>query len=268
MSMEDPFFVVRDEVQKALQTARGLFSRWRELQEDPSLVSREEVEYTTNELRNSVRSIEWDLEDLEETVNILVALPVQISSTVLIVEKNPKKFKIDEFELNDRRNFIERTRAAIKEMKSQISSPSSRNMNGSNDAGPRQALLASNGPSRPQDRYTRLDGEMERANQHFIDDTLQQQQLLMTAQDDHLDMIGSSVGVLKNMSHHIGNELEDQNVMLDDFRHDMDHTETRLDQTMKKMAKVMHMSNDRRQWCAIGVLLVVLILVIILFFVL
>lgn len=33
--------------------------------------------------------------------------------------------------------------------------------------------------------------------------------------------------------------------MLDDFRHDMDHTETRLDQTMKKMAKVMHMSNGK-----------------------
>lgn len=254
MSMEDPFFVVRDEVQKALQTARGLFSRWRDLQEDPSLVSREELEYMTNELRNSVRSIEWDLEDLEETVSI--------------VEKNPKKFKIDEFELNDRRNFIERTRAAIKEMKNQISSPSSRSVNGSGEASAKQALLASNGPSRPQDRYTRLDGDMERANQRYIDDTLQQQQLLMSTQDDHLDMIGSSVGVLKNMSHHIGNELEDQNAMLDDFRHDMDHTETRLDQTMKKMAKVMHMSNDRRQWCAIGVLLVVLTLVIILFFVL
>ena len=52
-------------------TARTLFSRWREVQEEPSLVSREEVEYTTNELRNSLRSIEWDLEDLEETVNIL-----------------------------------------------------------------------------------------------------------------------------------------------------------------------------------------------------
>ena len=31
--------------------------------------------------------------------------------------------------------------------------------------------------------------------------------------------------------------------MLDEFGQDMDHTETRLDQTMKKMAKVMHMSN-------------------------
>ncbi|KAL8566634.1 Syntaxin-6 [Nucella lapillus] len=71
MSMEDPFFVVRDEVQKALATSRNLFTRWRELQEDPSLASREEVEYTTNELRNCLRAIEWDLEDLEETVNIL-----------------------------------------------------------------------------------------------------------------------------------------------------------------------------------------------------
>ena len=62
------------EVQKALATARNLFGRWRELQEDPSMLSREEVEYTTNELRNSLRSIEWDLEDLEETVNILILL--------------------------------------------------------------------------------------------------------------------------------------------------------------------------------------------------
>ncbi|XP_076436254.1 syntaxin-6-like [Babylonia areolata] len=254
MSMEDPFFVVRDEVQKALGTARNLFSRWRELQEDPSLASREEVEYTTNELRNSLRSIEWDLEDLEETVSI--------------VERNPKKFKIDEFELNDRRNFIERTKASIRDIRRQISSPS--RMNGAGgEPNDRQALLsASNGPSRPQDRYTRLDTEMERANQEYMDDTLQQQQSLMAAQDDQLDMIGTSVGVLKNMSHHIGNELEEQNAMLDDFRQDMDHTETRLDQTMKKMAKVMHMSNDRRQWMAILALVIILIIVIILFFLL
>lgn len=251
--MEDPFFVVKDEVQKALVTARTLFARWRELQEDPTLVSRQEIEYTTNELRNSLRSIEWDLEDLEETVSI--------------VEKNPKKFKIDEYELGDRRSFIERTRASIKEMKGQISSPSSRSVNGESSV--RLALLPSNGPSRSKDnKYTRLDTEMERANQNYLDDTVQQQQLLIQSQDDQLDMIGSSVGVLKNMSHQIGNELEDQNVMLDEFRHDMDHTETRLDLTMKKMAKVMHMSNDRRQWLAIVVLLIVLLIVIILFFIL
>ena len=59
------------EVQKAVQTARSLYQRWCELLDDPSAVSREEYDWTTNELRNSLRSIEWDLEDLEETINIL-----------------------------------------------------------------------------------------------------------------------------------------------------------------------------------------------------
>ena len=59
------------EVQKALQTARSLYSRWCELAEQPGAVSKEEYDWTTNELRNSLRSIEWDLEDLEETVDIL-----------------------------------------------------------------------------------------------------------------------------------------------------------------------------------------------------
>ena len=33
--------------------------------------------------------------------------------------------------------------------------------------------------------------------------------------------------------------------MLDDFAHEMDTTETKMDNVMKKMAKVMHMSNGR-----------------------
>lgn len=59
------------EVQKAVNTAQGLFQRWTELLQDPSTATREEVDWTTNELRNNLRSIEWDLEDLDETINIL-----------------------------------------------------------------------------------------------------------------------------------------------------------------------------------------------------
>ncbi|KAI8127224.1 Syntaxin-10 [Lucilia cuprina] len=68
MSLEDPFFVVKDEVFKALNKTRGLYLRWRELGENCNSA---EAEWTTNELRNSLRSIEWDLEDLEDTINIL-----------------------------------------------------------------------------------------------------------------------------------------------------------------------------------------------------
>lgn len=55
------------EVFKALNRTRGLYLRWRELGENGGA----EVERTTTELRNSLRSIEWDLEDLEDTINIL-----------------------------------------------------------------------------------------------------------------------------------------------------------------------------------------------------
>lgn len=62
------------EVQKAVNTAQGLFQRWTELLQGPSAATREEIDWTTNELRNNLRSIEWDLEDLDETINILFSL--------------------------------------------------------------------------------------------------------------------------------------------------------------------------------------------------
>lgn len=67
-----PFYPDGREVQKAVNTAQGLFQRWTELLQDPSTATREEIDWTTNELRNNLRSIEWDLEDLDETINILL----------------------------------------------------------------------------------------------------------------------------------------------------------------------------------------------------
>uniref|UniRef100_A0A8C5FMK2 Syntaxin 6/10/61 N-terminal domain-containing protein n=1 Tax=Gadus morhua TaxID=8049 RepID=A0A8C5FMK2_GADMO len=110
MSMEDPFFVVKGEVQKAVLSAQGLHLRWGELLRAPGGgASREEAEWTTNELRNSLRSIEWDLEDLDETIGI--------------VESNPKKFNLDAPELAKRKAFISATRKEVQEMKEQMSSP-------------------------------------------------------------------------------------------------------------------------------------------------
>ena len=72
------------EVQKAILVVKNLFSKWRELQEAGGMSSQEELEYTTNELRNSLRSIEWDLEDLEETVDILFCFLCQWFRTLNI----------------------------------------------------------------------------------------------------------------------------------------------------------------------------------------
>uniref|UniRef100_A0ABM5FLX7 Syntaxin-10 isoform X1 n=1 Tax=Pogona vitticeps TaxID=103695 RepID=A0ABM5FLX7_9SAUR len=109
MSLEDPFFVVKGEVQKAVNTAHGLYNRWCQLLEESHIISKEEFDWTTNELRNSLRSIDWDLEDLEETI--------------CIVESNPHKFRIELSEVATRRSFITEMRESVKEMRDHIASP-------------------------------------------------------------------------------------------------------------------------------------------------
>ncbi|KAG9266625.1 syntaxin-6 [Astyanax mexicanus] len=270
MSMEDPFFVVKGEVQKAVNTAQGLHQRWSELLQDPGGASKEEVDWTTNELRNSLRSIEWDLEDLDETISI--------------VEANPRKFNLDAVELSKRKAFITSTRQTVREMKDHMASPMAVTIT---DKKSRQTLLAEGGSHGPiwqpgggrgagggggvaggGDRYTRLDRELQTANSQFIEEQQTQQQLIADQQDEQLELVSGTIGVLKNMSQRIGQELDEQAVMLDDFSHEMDNTQSRLDNVMKKLAKVSHMTSDRRQWCAIGILLAILFVVIILLIVL
>ncbi|XP_069593828.1 syntaxin-6 [Ranitomeya imitator] len=252
MSMEDPFFVVKGEVQKAVNTAQGLFQRWTDLLQDPSIVTREELDWTTNELRNNLRSIEWDLEDLDETISI--------------VEANPRKFSLDPAEMRQRKAFINETRQCVKEMKDQMTTPSVQALA---EKKSRQALLGEGtrqGWKSEPDKYKGLDQEIQSANNQFLDGQVTQQQMIMEQQDEELELVSGSIGVLKNMSQRIGNELDEQAVMLDDFSHELDSAQSRMDNVLKKLAKVSHMTSDRRQWCAIIVLLALLLVVLILFF--
>ncbi|XP_059848317.1 syntaxin-6-like [Hypanus sabinus] len=250
MSLEDPFFVVKGEVQKAVTSASSLYHRWCELLQDTYSVSKEEYDWTTNELRNSLRSIEWDLEDLEETIGI--------------VESNPRKFKIEKGELLERKAFVVQTRQTVKQMKDHVASPSA---TASAENSDRQYLFGGMDPLRkPTDQYQRLDQELEVANSQYIEEQRAQQRLITDQQDQQLELVSGSIGVLKNMSNQIGDELDEQAVMLDEFSHEMDSTHSRLDSTMKKLAKVSHMTSARRQWCVIIVLLVILVVVLVLFF--
>ncbi|MCJ8737697.1 hypothetical protein PDJAM_G00027020 [Pangasius djambal] len=206
MSMEDPFFVVKGEVQKAVNTAQA----------------------------------------------------------------NPRKFNLDSVELNKRKAFITSTRQTVKEMKDQMASPMAMSLS---DKKSRQTLMGDGGSRGPiwqpgGDKYTRLDRELQSANSQFIEEQQTQQQLIAEQQDEQLELVSGTIGVLKNMSERIGQELDEQAVMLDDFAHEMDNTQSRLDNVMKKLAKVSHMTSDRRQWCAIGILLAILFVVIILLIVL
>ncbi|XP_037945346.1 syntaxin-6-like [Teleopsis dalmanni] len=310
MSLEDPFFVVKDEVFKALNKTRGLYLRWRELGESNQSA---EIEWTTTELRNALRSIEWDLEDLEDTISI--------------VEKNPNKFRIDNRELSSRRHFIDSTRDEVKQMKEKMSLNRSRdrditahqplldehnhnhhhhhtsndkthlvdcnNGNIVNNVGLLQSNSIINGGGsvastiagtmaaastrHSSTKYSKLENALDSPGHYanldspghrFVGETVAIQQHMMQGQDEQLDMISDSIGTLKTVSRQIGVELDEQAVMLDDFGNEFDTTESKLDSTMKKMAKVFHMNNDKRQWAAILILSILLLIVIILYIIL
>ncbi|XP_055627709.1 syntaxin-6 isoform X2 [Toxorhynchites rutilus septentrionalis] len=315
--MEDPFFVVKDEVFKALNKTRGLYLRWRELNDALSGGTTAEAEWTTTELKNSLRSIEWDLEDLEDTISI--------------VEKNPSKFKIDNKELSSRRYFIDATRDEVKSMKDRMSINRSRdrditarqplldncdkdspqnqtntnflnnnsciigsgggniscNLNNNNLNLTGKNLISSAGAAMSASRhsgakYSKLENNLDESPTHyaasssvldggsnrFLEDTLVTQQRILASQDEQLDVISDSIGTLKTVSRQIGIELEEQAVMLDEFGNELEQTESKLDSTMKKVAKVLHVTNDRRQWMAILVLSFALLVVIIMYIIL
>ncbi|KAJ0065460.1 hypothetical protein NL108_010736, partial [Boleophthalmus pectinirostris] len=235
------------EVQKAVNAAQSLHQRWSELLQEGGGASKEEMDWTTNELRNSLRSIEWDLEDLDETINILkdlFHLCLIFLTLERIVESNPKKFNLDATELSKRKSFITNTRQTVKEMKEQMSSPAAVSLDKKN----KQALLGERGAQGPiwqpgPDKYSRLDRQLQNANSQFIEEQQTQQQLIAGQQDEQLELVSGTIGVLKNMSERIGMELDEQAVMLDDFSHEMDNTQSRLDNVMKKLAKVSHMTS-------------------------
>ncbi|XP_077506136.1 uncharacterized protein LOC144121759 [Amblyomma americanum] len=155
MSLEDPFFVVKDEIVKAIANNKTVFERWNQYQDPSSLPSKEDIDWTTSELRKGLRSIEWDLEDLEETV--------------AIVEKNPKKFKIDEKEIKSRKAFIEQSRNEVKCMKEAILESKAKNKR------MRPSSMELFNSSRTA-KYTSLRNEVESPVHRLLDHTQQQQQ--------------------------------------------------------------------------------------------
>jgi len=200
------------------------------------------------------------LEDLEETVRVL--------------ERTPKRYRLSNDDVAVRRKFVTDIRTYLQDIRNRMASvdprfkhvsPFKNNVRGQHDS----SSAANDVPLHASYKYSKLrNDEYDNNDRQFINDTYERQQLIMRAQDENLEQIGDSVHVLKDMSHRIGSELDEQAIMLDDLGHGMEHTHSRIDTVMKKLAKVTRMSNDKRQWYAIGILVVILFIVILLLIVL
>ena len=58
-------------MQQSVSGVTTLYDRWQELLKSSNTAQNDEFKWTTSQIRNGIKSIEWDLQDLEETIDIL-----------------------------------------------------------------------------------------------------------------------------------------------------------------------------------------------------
>ena len=82
-------------------------------------------------------------------------------------------------------------------------------------------------------------------------------------QDEQLDTLGQSVGRQRMMGIQMGDELDEQNELLQDVESGVDRHTTTLDRAMKRVGYVGRKSKDNWSWVTIGILIVILVLLIV-----
>uniref|UniRef100_A0A8C6VH78 Syntaxin 10 n=1 Tax=Naja naja TaxID=35670 RepID=A0A8C6VH78_NAJNA len=104
------------------------------------------------------------------------------------------------------------------------------------------------------------------ADSHILEEQQLHQKLIIEEQDEQLELVSGSISVLRHMSGRVGEELDEQTIMLEDFAHEMDNTQSGIDGVLKKMGRVSHMTRERRQWCIICLLIITGVVILILLF--
>eukprot|EP00039_Didymoeca_costata_P018243 m.332721 g.332721 ORF g.332721 m.332721 type:complete len:238 (+) comp16995_c0_seq1:125-838(+) len=85
------------------------------------------------------------------------------------------------------------------------------------------------------------------------------QQMVMREQDKGIDLLAESIARQKQMGLRIGNELEDQNEMLDELGEAMDNTDRRLVQETGHVVKVTERAKSSGMMCCIVLLILAII---------
>ncbi|KAI6863151.1 hypothetical protein KC343_g18335 [Hortaea werneckii] len=83
-------------------------------------------------------------------------------------------------------------------------------------------------------------------------------------QDEDLDTLGQSISRQRVLGIQMGEELDDQNALLDDVESGVDRHSGTLDRARKRLGNVARKSKDNWNWVTIGVLICIMVLLIIL----
>ncbi|ORZ03441.1 t-SNARE [Syncephalastrum racemosum] len=226
----DPFLVVKQQVQEQLENASTLFDSWKRIQQTVASPSNQELVWTADELHSSLEAIEQDLDDLDEAFSVS--------------QSNPEKFNLSTSELNSRRSFLAQARNSIQKMRNTMANPPKRR----NDPGFGE-------------------GSSQQHNDRLIENEQQQQMIMMQEQDTHLDSMSGTLGNLKDIAGTMNREIDDHVIILDELGDHVDRSQGRLKRAMGKVTHILRKEEESKSGycicCLIIVLIVLLVLIIV-----
>jgi member of the syntaxin family of t-SNAREs len=251
-AQDDPFLSVQADVLTTLTATRHIFSSYLRIRTlSPSPTSPELVQSRT-ELQSNLETLSADLADLLDSVQA--------------VESDPYRFGLDVAEVQRRKGFVRDVGDEVEGMRRELE-----DVTGDTHiaAGQSSTNAANGGRARTSGKLPapaafedddRADGD----DDPYGEFEQQQQDVMMREQDEQLDGVFQSVGVLRNQAEDMGRELEEQGVLLDEVDTLADRVGGKLSVGVKKVGEVIRKNEDSVSSCCIGVLVVVLIILLIL----
>ncbi|KAJ6222225.1 hypothetical protein RDWZM_000770 [Blomia tropicalis] len=218
MSLEDPYIIVQNEVFDALQKLRNNYTRWKDLQENSTDITREDYNVSVMELKNGIKSIMWDLDELEESL-----------------DNSDRQSKLDRTELEKRRNFISQTREEVQSMNEKLTKSGSK-LKAMSD-------FPINFGTQPQNgtKYTRLINAPDASNHG--------ENILFKANFDTED---------DNKSPYV----PEHSIMFRDTDLSVNVINSHPGR-VERLKQLLHLTTERRQWMAFGLIATIFLLIII-----
>uniref|UniRef100_A0A2N9EYR0 t-SNARE coiled-coil homology domain-containing protein n=1 Tax=Fagus sylvatica TaxID=28930 RepID=A0A2N9EYR0_FAGSY len=242
-SAQDPFYVVKEEIQESIDKLQSTFHQW---ERSPSNTG-EQVNLR-KELLAACESIEWQVDELDKAISVAA--------------RDPAWYGIDEVEVEKRRRWTSTARTQVSAVKKAVDAGKELNGTGITSVnGMRRELMRV-----PNSHQTDSSNQYTAQDDDFIASESDRQMLLIKQQDEELDELTSSLVRIGGVGLTIHEELLGQEKILDDLGMEMDSTSNRLDFVQKKVAMVMKKAGIKGQMMMILFLVVLFIILFVLVF--
>lgn len=197
-----------------------------------------------NDLKAMLAALYTDLEDLEESVK-------------MVEDTGPRYFGLDDAEVSERRKYVGHVRRQIESMRADVEGRnlSSGGKSPSTPLQPQSSLPSGSRsplPSVPGSQSGEPDDEQAKWAH-------EEQQLLLQEQDRAMDSISGTLNTLAQQAGLMGHEIGEHVEMLDDLEANVDRTDSKLSNAMRRMKKFVRDTEETKSgWC-ITILIIVLI---------